>query len=123
FDLRPGEMFVLIGLSGSRQATVVRMMIRLHDPPVGQFLLDGDDIMLLDDERLREVRRRTISMVFQHFGLLPPRRIVDNVSFGLEIRGVEKDEREAKATDVLQVVGLAGLGNAYPDELSGGMQQ
>ena len=79
--------------------------------------------MQLDDERLREVRRRKISMVFQHFGLLPHRRIVDNVAFGLEVRGVDKEEREAKATDVLQVVGLAGLGDAYPDELSGGMQQ
>jgi glycine betaine/proline transport system ATP-binding protein len=102
---------------------LVRMLNRLHDPTAGKVLLNGEDIMQLDDERLREVRRRKISMVFQHFGLLPHRRIVDNVAFGLEIRGVEKDEREAKATEVLQVVGLAGLGDAYPDELSGGMQQ
>ncbi|TMK35588.1 MAG: betaine/proline/choline family ABC transporter ATP-binding protein [Actinobacteria bacterium] len=123
FDVQPGEVFVVMGLSGSGKSTLVRMLNRLHDPTAGKVLLDGDDIMQLDDERLREVRRRKISMVFQHFGLLPHRRIVDNVAFGLEIRGVEKEEREAKATDVLQVVGLAGLGNAYPDELSGGMQQ
>src|SRR3989475_2688895 len=123
FEVPPGEVFVVMGLSGSGKSTLVRMLNRLHDPTAGQVLLDGEDIMRFDDERLREVRRRTISMVFQHFGLLPHRRIVDNVAFGLEIRGAEKTEREAKANDVLQVVGLAGLGNAYPDELSGGMQQ
>jgi glycine betaine/proline transport system ATP-binding protein len=123
FDVQPGEVFVVMGLSGSGKSTLVRMLNRLHDPTAGQVLLVGEDIMQLDDERLREVRRRKISMVFQHFGLLPHRRIVDNVAFGLEIRGVDKDQREAKATEVLQVVGLAGLGDAYPDELSGGMQQ
>jgi glycine betaine/proline transport system ATP-binding protein len=123
FDVQPGEVFVVMGLSGSGKSTLVRMLNRLHDPTAGEVLLAGEDIMQLDDERLREVRRRKISMVFQNFGLLPHRRIVDNVAFGLEIRGVAKEEREAKATDVLQVVGLAGLGDAYPDELSGGMQQ
>jgi glycine betaine/proline transport system ATP-binding protein len=112
-----------MGLSGSGKSTLVRMLNRLHDPTAGTVLLAGDDIMQLDDERLRDVRRRKISMVFQNFGLLPHRRVVDNVAFGLEIRGVEKEQREAKATEVLQVVGLAGLGDAYPDELSGGMQQ
>ena len=123
FDVQPGEVFVVMGLSGSGKSTLVRMLNRLHDPTAGTVLLAGEDIMQLDDERLREVRRRKISMVFQHFGLLPHRRIVDNVAFGLEIRGVDKEQREAKATEVLQVVGLAGLGDAYPDELSGGMQQ
>ena len=123
FDVQPGEVFVVMGLSGSGKSTLVRMLNRLHDPTAGEVLLAGEDIMQLDDERLREVRRRKISMVFQNFGLLPHRRIVDNVAFGLEIRGVAKEEREAKATEVLQVVGLAGLGDAYPDELSGGMQQ
>ena len=123
FDVQPGEVFVVMGLSGSGKSTLVRMLNRLHDPTAGEVLLAGEDIMQLDDERLREVRRRKISMVFQHFGLLPHRRIVDNVAFGLEIRGVDKEEREATATEVLQVVGLAGLGDAYPDELSGGMQQ
>jgi glycine betaine/proline transport system ATP-binding protein len=123
FDVQAGEVFVVMGLSGSGKSTLVRMLNRLHDPTAGEVLLAGEDIMQLDDERLREVRRRKISMVFQNFGLLPHRRIVDNVAFGLEIRGVDKEQREAKATEVLQVVGLAGLGDAYPDELSGGMQQ
>jgi glycine betaine/proline transport system ATP-binding protein len=123
FDVQPGEVFVVMGLSGSGKSTLVRMLNRLHDPSAGQVLLDGEDVMLFDDDRLRDVRRRKISMVFQHFGLLPHRRIVENVAFGLEIQGVEKAEREAKAADILQVVGLAGLGDTYPDELSGGMQQ
>jgi glycine betaine/proline transport system ATP-binding protein len=123
FDVTPGEVFVVMGLSGSGKSTLVRMLNRIHDPTAGQVLLDGEDIMRLDEDRLREVRRTKISMVFQHFGLLPHRRIVDNVAFGLEIRGVEKDERERKANDVLDTVGLGGWGNSYPDELSGGMQQ
>ena len=90
FDVTAGEVFVVMGLSGSGKSTLVRMLNRIHDPTAGEVLLDGDDIMKLDEDRLREVRRTKISMVFQHFGLLPHRRIVDNVGFGLEIRGVEK---------------------------------
>ena len=123
FDVTEGEVFVVMGLSGSGKSTLVRMLNRIHDPTAGEVLLDGDDIMKLDEDRLREVRRTKISMVFQHFGLLPHRRIVDNVAFGLEIRGVEKEPREAKANEVLDTVGLGGWGNSYPDELSGGMQQ
>jgi glycine betaine/proline transport system ATP-binding protein len=123
FDVAEGEVFVVMGLSGSGKSTLVRMLNRLHDPTSGRVLLDGEDILVFDDERLREVRRRKISMVFQHFGLLPHRRIVDNVAFGLEIQGIEKAAREAKANEVLDVVGLGGWGNSYPDELSGGMQQ
>ena len=123
FDVTEGEVFVVMGLSGSGKSTLVRMLNRIHDPTAGEVLLDGDDIMKLDEGRLREVRRTKISMVFQHFGLLPHRRIVDNVAFGLEIRGVDKDAREAKANEVLETVGLGGWGNSYPDELSGGMQQ
>ncbi|HEX3298517.1 MAG TPA: betaine/proline/choline family ABC transporter ATP-binding protein [Actinomycetota bacterium] len=123
FDVAEGEVFVVMGLSGSGKSTLVRMLNRIHDPTAGEVLLDGDDIMKLDEDRLREVRRTKISMVFQHFGLLPHRRIVDNVAFGLEIRGVDKEPREAKANEVLETVGLGGWGNSYPDELSGGMQQ
>ena len=123
FDVTEGEVFVVMGLSGSGKSTLVRMINRLHDPTSGQVFIDGEDVVKLDDERLRELRRRKISMVFQHFGLFPHRRIVDNVAFGLEVQGVEKDERIMKATEVLEVVGLAGWGNSYPDELSGGMQQ
>jgi glycine betaine/proline transport system ATP-binding protein len=123
FDVAEGEVFVVMGLSGSGKSTLVRMINRLHDPTAGQVLIDGEDVVKLDDERLRELRRRKISMVFQHFGLFPHRRIVENVAFGLEVQGVEKDERNAKASEILEVVGLGGWGNSYPDELSGGMQQ
>lgn len=123
FDVAPGEVFVVMGLSGSGKSTLVRMINRIHDPTAGQVLIDGEDIMGLDAERLREVRRRKISMVFQHFGLLPHRRIVDNVAFGLEVQGVDKHERLTRAEEVLSSVGLGGWGNSFPDELSGGMQQ
>jgi glycine betaine/proline transport system ATP-binding protein len=123
FDVRAGEVFVVMGLSGSGKSTLVRMINRIHDPTAGQVLIDGDDIMTLDDERLREIRRRKISMVFQHFGLLPHRRIVDNVAFGLEVQGRDKVERTATAEQVIISVGLEGWSNSYPDELSGGMQQ
>lgn len=123
FDVAPGEVFVVMGLSGSGKSTLVRMINRLLDPTAGQIEIDGEDVLTLSAERLRDVRRRKISMVFQHFGLLPHRRIVDNVAFGLEIRGVEKEKRTDKAQQVLDTVGLGGWGDHYPDELSGGMQQ
>jgi glycine betaine/proline transport system ATP-binding protein len=123
FDVAPGEVFVVMGLSGSGKSTLVRMINRLHDPTAGQVLIDGEDVLQLSAERLREVRRRKVSMVFQHFGLFPHRRIVENVAYGLEIRGVEKDERTRRAGEVLDTVGLGGWGDRYPDELSGGMQQ
>ena len=123
FDVAPGEVFVVMGLSGSGKSTLVRMINRLHDPTAGQILIDGDDVLQLSPERLREVRRTKISMVFQHFGLFPHRRIVDNVAYGLEIQGAEKEERGRKAREILDTVGLSGWGDHYPDELSGGMQQ
>jgi glycine betaine/proline transport system ATP-binding protein len=123
FDVAKGEVFVVMGLSGSGKSTLVRMLNRLHHPSAGQVLVDGEDLVQLDDDQLREVRRRKISMVFQHFGLLPHRLIVDNVAFGLEIQGLDKEAREAKANEVLETVGLGGWGRSYPDELSGGMQQ
>jgi glycine betaine/proline transport system ATP-binding protein len=123
FDVAKGEVFVVMGLSGSGKSTLVRMLNRLLDPSAGQVLIDDEDLVQLDDDHLREVRRTKISMVFQHFGLLPHRLIVDNVAFGLEIRGIDKETREAKANEVLETVGLGGWGNSYPDELSGGMQQ
>jgi glycine betaine/proline transport system ATP-binding protein len=113
----------VMGLSGSGKSTLVRMINRLHDPTSGQVFIDGEDVLKLTEERLREIRRQKVSMVFQHFGLLPHRRIADNVAFGLEVRGIEKAERLVKATEVLEIVGLGGWGQHYPDELSGGMQQ
>jgi glycine betaine/proline transport system ATP-binding protein len=123
FDVVQGEVFVVMGLSGSGKSTLVRMINRLHDPTAGQIMIDDENVMAVNDDRLREIRRRKISMVFQHFGLFPHRLIVDNVGYGLEVRGVEKAERLQKAEEVLGVVGLGGWGNHYPDELSGGMQQ
>jgi len=123
FDVQAGEVFVVMGLSGSGKSTLIRMINRLHDPTSGQVLIDGEDVLGLSQERLREVRRHKISMVFQHFGLLPHRRIVDNVSYGLEVRGVDKAKRTERAREVIDVVGLGGWGDHFPEELSGGMQQ
>jgi glycine betaine/proline transport system ATP-binding protein len=123
FDVRPGEVCVVMGLSGSGKSTLVRCMTRLIEPTAGEVRLDGDDIVKVDQARLRELRRRRFSMVFQHFGLLPHRRVIDNIAFGLEIRGEPRASRETKARELMDLVGLQGLGGSYPDQLSGGMQQ
>ncbi len=123
FQVRRGEIFVVMGLSGSGKSTIIRCLNRLIEPTRGRVLVRGDDIMEMDQERLRDVRRTTMSMVFQHFGLLPQRTVVSNVEFGLEISGVDKDERRRKAEEALELVGLKGYEASRPDELSGGMQQ
>jgi glycine betaine/proline transport system ATP-binding protein len=123
FDVGQGEVFVVMGLSGSGKSTLVRCITRLIPPTAGQVVIDDEDIASASEERLRELRRNKVSMVFQHFGLFPHRRLVENVAFGLEIQGEEKAARNARAEEVLEVVGLAGWGNSFPDELSGGMQQ
>jgi len=123
FDVTQGEVFVVMGLSGSGKSTLIRCLTRLIEPTSGEVLIEGADVLGLSPERLRELRRHKVSMVFQHFGLLPHRRIVDNVAFGLEVQGKDRDERKRRAEEVLDVVGLGGWGNSFPDELSGGMQQ
>ncbi len=123
FDVEPGEIFVVMGLSGSGKSTLIRCLTRLIEPTLGEILFDGEDIRTVDQARLRELRRRRFSMVFQHFGLLPHRRVLDNVAFGLEVRGEPKAERQARARRMLSLVGLEGHANAYPDQLSGGQQQ
>ena len=123
FDVQPGEVFVVMGLSGSGKSTLVRCLTRLIEPTHGQVLLDGEDILKADAKRLRELRRRRFAMVFQHFGLLPHRRVIDNVAFGLEIRGEGKAERHRRAIEMLDLVGLESHAWDYPDQLSGGMQQ
>ncbi|MFD9225132.1 glycine betaine/L-proline ABC transporter ATP-binding protein [Streptomyces sp. NPDC060064] len=123
FDVSPGEVFVVMGLSGSGKSTLVRCLTRLIEPTAGEVNFEGEDIRGADAKRLRELRRRKFSMVFQHFGLLPHRRVVDNVSYGLEIRGMGKAERVKRAMEVVELVGLAGYEHSYPDQLSGGMQQ
>jgi glycine betaine/proline transport system ATP-binding protein len=112
-----------MGLSGSGKSTLIRCLTRLIEPTRGEILLDGEDVRKADSARLRELRRRRFGMVFQHFGLLPHRRVVDNVAFGLEIRGEGKAERQARAREMLALVGLEGHANSYPDQLSGGQQQ
>jgi glycine betaine/proline transport system ATP-binding protein len=122
-DIRAGEVFVVMGLSGSGKSTLVRTLIRLIEPSAGNIHITGQDVMAADHHELRELRRHTVSMVFQHFGLLAHRRVIDNVAFGLEIQGVPKAERLARAGEVLQLVGLEDAANQFPDQLSGGMQQ
>jgi glycine betaine/proline transport system ATP-binding protein len=123
FDVPEGGVFVVMGLSGSGKSTLVRCISRLIEPTAGSVMIDGEDVEQCSPERLRELRRDRISMVFQHFGLLPHRRVIDNVAFGLEVQGKSKQERHRRASDMLDLVGLSGLGESYPDELSGGMQQ
>jgi glycine betaine/proline transport system ATP-binding protein len=123
FDVSAGEVFVVMGLSGSGKSTLVRCMTRLIEPTAGEVLLDGEDIRKADTARLRELRRHRFSMVFQHFGLLPHRRVIDNVAYPLEIRGESKSVRYERAGAMIDLVGLQGHANSYPDQLSGGMQQ
>ncbi|HZR94967.1 MAG TPA: betaine/proline/choline family ABC transporter ATP-binding protein [Gaiellaceae bacterium] len=123
FEVWPREVFVVMGLSGSGKSTLVRTLIRLIEPTAGRIEIDGRDVTTASQAELRALRRHTSSMVFQHFGLLAHRRVLDNVAFGLEIQGVPKSERLARAEEVLRLVGLEDVGNSFPDQLSGGMQQ
>jgi glycine betaine/proline transport system ATP-binding protein len=122
-DIKPGEVFVVMGLSGSGKSTLVRTLIRLIEPTAGKIHISGQDVMAADRPELRELRRHTVSMVFQHFGLLAHRRVIDNVAFGLEIQGMSKAERLGRAGEMLRLVGLEDAANQFPDQLSGGMQQ
>ncbi len=122
-DIAKGEIFVVMGLSGSGKSTLVRCLSRLIEPTIGQVIIDDADVTAMDEDELRHLRRHTVSMVFQRFGLFPHRRIIDNVGFGLEIQGMKAAERRDKAQDMLGLVGLRGWENHYPHELSGGMQQ
>jgi glycine betaine/proline transport system ATP-binding protein len=123
FDVAPGEVFVVMGLSGSGKSTLVRLLTRLIEPTHGTVHLGGEDITSASDNQLRNVRRKQVAMVFQHFGLLPHRKVVDNIAFGLEVRGEGKTERRNRAQEMVDLVGLSGYENSYPDQLSGGMQQ
>ncbi len=123
FDVTEGEIFVVMGLSGSGKSTLIRCLIRLVEPTMGEIFVDGEDICQYDNKRLIELRRKKLGMVFQHYGLLPHRRVLDNVAYGLEVQGISRTARYEKAAETLETVGLTGWENAYPDELSGGMQQ
>lgn len=123
FDVANGEVFVVMGLSGSGKSTLVRCLTRLIEPTAGQVFIEGEDVLKASKSRLRELRRTKFSMVFQHFGLLPHRRVVDNIAYALEVNGVRKETRHARAKEVIDLVGLDGYANHFPEQLSGGMQQ
>ena len=123
FSVDRGQIFVVMGLSGSGKSTLVRCLIRLIKVTQGGVFIDGEDVVSYSQEQLIEFRRRKVAMVFQHFGLLPHRRVLDNVAFGLEIQGVGKSERYRSAQEAIGVVGLNGWETYYPSEMSGGMQQ
>ncbi|MBL8095341.1 MAG: betaine/proline/choline family ABC transporter ATP-binding protein [Anaerolineales bacterium] len=123
FEVTRGETFVVMGLSGSGKSTLIRCLLRLAEPTSGELFVAGRDLLALSETELRDVRRRKISMVFQSFGLLPHRRVLENVAFGLEVRGEPLREREARARAMIELVGLGGWERHYPRQLSGGMQQ
>ena len=123
FDVSPGETFVVMGLSGSGKSTLVRCLIRLIRATAGAIIVDGEDVTQFGSKELREFRRSKMAMVFQNFGLLPHKNVLDNAAYGLEVKGVNKDERYSIAQEMLEKVGLTGWENASQRELSGGMQQ
>ena len=123
FNVDEGELFVIMGLSGSGKSTLIRCVLRLVDPNAGDIVVNGKNITMMNKKQLIAFRRTEVAMVFQHFGLLPHRTVLENVAFGLKIRGVEKKDRLEKATDVLKMVGLEHWESQYPDSLSGGMLQ
>ncbi len=122
-EVEEGETFVVMGLSGSGKSTLIRHVNRLIEPTAGRILVDGDDILRLDEERLRDLRRHKISMVFQRFGLLPHRSVLENVAFGLITAGRPRREAFEQAERQIALVGLDGFQKSYPRQLSGGMQQ
>ena len=122
-DVIPGEVFVVMGLSGSGKSTLIRCLTRLIEPTAGTVMIGDVDVTKAGKEKLLDVRRNRVSMVFQHFGLMPHRTLTDNVAFGLEVRGVDKVERRRHAEQALELVGLSGMGTYRPHQLSGGQQQ
>ncbi len=124
FSVREGETFVLMGLSGSGKSTLQRLVNRLHEPTSGEIIIKGTDIVKLNEKELRDFRRNNFcGMVFQNFAILPHRTVLGNVEFGLELQGVDKEQRQEKARKIIQQVGLKGNEDSYPSQLSGGMQQ
>ncbi|MEV7006090.1 glycine betaine/L-proline ABC transporter ATP-binding protein [Streptosporangium sp. NPDC051022] len=123
FSVRPGEVFVVMGLSGSGKSTLVRCLTRLVEPTAGEISIAGQDVCAASPSQLRDLRRHRVSMVFQHFGLLPHRGVLDNIAYGLEVQGVPRARRHRRAGELLSLVGLDGFADVRPDRLSGGMQQ
>ncbi len=123
FEVRDGEFLVIMGLSGSGKSTLVRLINRLIEPTAGSIQIDGQEITSMNTDQLRELRRKKFAMVFQRFALFPHRTILKNVEFGLEIQDIAPEEREKKAREALELVGLKGWEESLPEQLSGGMQQ
>ena len=123
FDIHKAQTFVVMGLSGSGKSTLVRCISRLAEATAGQIIIHGQDVLALNERDLLNLRRHTVSMVFQNFGLFPHRRVIDNVAYGLEVQGVDKKTRYQQAEKVIALVGLSGWERHYPKQLSGGMQQ
>ena len=123
FTVQKGEIFVIMGLSGSGKSTVIRMLNGLLEPTAGDVVVQGENVTTASASQLRDIRRRSISMVFQHFALLPHRTVLDNAAYALEIQGVGATERRERAREILDKVGLGDRADAMPDELSGGMRQ
>jgi glycine betaine/proline transport system ATP-binding protein len=122
-EIRTGEIFVIMGLSGSGKSTLVRCMSRLIDPTAGRILFEHENLLEVSEQRLIEIRRCKMGMVFQHFALLPHLTVLGNVAFPLEVQGMERGRREARALEMIELVGLKGRERYYPRELSGGQQQ
>ncbi len=123
FEIRAGEVFVIMGLSGSGKSTIVRMLNRLIEPTSGKVFVDGEDIVQMNNDQLVKMRRKKMSMVFQSFALMPHMTVLQNAAFGLEMDGIDKPTREARALQALEQVGLEAWAGSRPNELSGGMQQ
>jgi glycine betaine/proline transport system ATP-binding protein len=123
FDIQKAQTFVVMGLSGSGKSTLVRCISRLADATSGQIIIHGKDVMEMNEAELLNLRRHTVSMVFQNFGLFPHRRVIDNVAYGLEVQGIDKKVRLQQAEKMIELVGLKGWEKHYPKQLSGGMQQ
>ncbi|MDE0994410.1 MAG: betaine/proline/choline family ABC transporter ATP-binding protein [Rhodospirillales bacterium] len=123
FDIEKGEVFVIMGLSGSGKSTVVRCLSRLVEPTFGTVTVEGQDLLAASDNELIDIRRRKMGMVFQHFALLPNRDVLGNIAFPLQVQGVVRSEREERAREMISLVGLEGREGYFPDELSGGQQQ
>jgi glycine betaine/proline transport system ATP-binding protein len=122
-DIIEGEVFVVMGLSGSGKSTLIRCINRIHEPTAGAVIVDGEDLLQVDLERMRQVRREKMSMVFQHFALFPHKTVIENAGFGLKVQDIDEKERNARAMDALELVGLGEWAQRYPHNLSGGMQQ
>src|SRR5690625_2648001 len=123
YEIKKGEVFVIMGLSGSGKSTLIRCLNRLHEPTAGSVYIHGEDVTKANQRDLKRVRQEKVAMVFQHFGLFDHRTVLENVEYGLEIRNMDRDERRKIAMKNIEIVGLDGYEDQYPQELSGGMRQ